>query len=243
MAELIVFDIFADFAHFKRPYTTTSPVSFPIPSKPTLYGMIGAIIGLDKDHYLDHFYDRGFRLGVKILNPLNKIYIAENLINTKDSFSRFKTHTQIKIEFLKDVKYRIYVFHADKSITAPLLQNLQDHKSHYTFSMGLSECIGNFEFIGKYNSITRSGTSRQIPGYIDIHSVIPSSSLAEQDESVIKFEAGKEIFRISITSEMNPAREIRQMTDIIFERKGASIPAKVNTYEEIEELKENIILF
>jgi CRISPR-associated protein Cas5h len=243
MANLTVFDIFAGFAHFKRPYTTTSPVSFPIPSKPTLYGMMGAVIGLDKDHYLEHFYNREVRVGIKIINPLNKIYIAENLINTKEGFARFKTHTQIKIEFLKNVAYRIYVSHPDKEIANTLLQNLREHKSHYTFSMGLSECIGNFKFVGNFDSITRGGSPQNAYDYVDIHSVIPSDGLVENDVSVIKFGPGKEIFRISLTAEMNTEREIQRMTDIIFERNGGVIPAKVKGYDEIVELKENIILF
>jgi CRISPR-associated protein Cas5h len=239
--DLIVFDIFADFAHFKRPYTTTSPVTFPIPSKPTLYGMISAIIGLDKDHYLEQFYNCGAKVAIRIKNPVHKTYIAENLINTKEGMAKIKNRTQVKIEFLKNVAYRIYVSHPQEDISSRLLQNLKAHKAHYTFSMGLSECIGNFEFVGQFQSISRNNNNSS--DYIEIHSVIPTASLIKDDDTVIKFEPKKEIFRVSLTAEMNTQREIQQMTDIVFERNGRPIRAKVNSYEEIPGLKENILLF
>lgn len=239
--DLIVFDIFADFAHFKRPYTTTSPVTFPIPSKPTLYGMISAIIGLDKDHYLEQFYNCGAKAAIRIKKPIHKIYIAENLINTKEGIAKIKNRTQVKIEFLKNVAYRIYVLHPREDISSRLLQNLKAHKSHYTFSMGLSECIGNFEFVGQYQTISKNHHNSS--DYIDIHSVIPTASFISHDDTVVKFEPEKEIFRVSLTAEMNPQREIQQMTDIVFERNGKPIRVKVNSYEEIPQLKENILLF
>jgi len=240
MADLIVFDIFSDFAHFKRPYTTTSPVTFPIPSKPTLYGMVGAVIGLDKTDYLDHFYGRGVRAAVRILNPIHKVYIAENFINTKDGMAKIKTRTQIKIEFLKNAAYRVYFSHPDEAVASALYQNLDAHKSHYTFSMGLSECIGNFRFVGRVDSVAGENPSGD---YVPIHSVLPTTALMENDDSVIQFEPGKEIFRVSLTAEMNPEREIRRMTDIVFERNGLPVRAKVRQYEKIESLEENILLF
>lgn len=236
---LIVFDISADFAHFKRPYTTTSPVTFPFPSKPTLYGMISAIIGLDKNDYLQYFFNQGIEIGLKIINPIHKIYIAENLINTKDDMARFKTHTQIKIEFLKNPAYRIYVNLPDENMSEKLLKHLTDHTSVYTFSMGLSECLSNFNLVGNFTSITRETSAAD---YSKINSIIPNTSLSN-DESSIKFTEGAEIFRISLTAEMNPQREIQKMLDMIYERTGKPILAKVKSFAEIQELEENIILF
>ena len=107
--------------------------------------------------------------------------------------------------------------------------------------MGLSECIGNFDFVGQFQSISKNHNNTG--DYIEIHSVIPTASLIQDDDTVIKFEPGKEIFRVSLTAEMNTQREIQQMTDIVFERNGRPIRAKVYSYEEIPGLKENILLF
>jgi CRISPR-associated protein Cas5h len=238
--DLVVFDIFADYAHFKRPYTTTSPVTWPVPSKPTLYGMMAAIAGLDKESYLDHFYNRDVLVGIRIKNPIHKCYIAENLINTKEGMAKIKNRTQIKIEFLKHVAYRIYVYHPLEEISRTLIQNLEAHKSHYTFSMGLSECIANFAWVGIYPSLSRS--QQDSGDFQEIHSVIPVAALGDTDP-VIRFDPGKEIFRVALTAEMNGEREIQQMIDIIYERSGSTIAARVRNWQEIPGLGEQILLF
>ena len=48
----LVFDIKGDYGHFKKYYTTSSPLTFSIPPRTTVSGMIGALIGLDKEEYL-----------------------------------------------------------------------------------------------------------------------------------------------------------------------------------------------
>src|SRR6056297_2513109 len=115
MNKLLVFDIWADYAHFKKYYTTTSPLSFSIPPKTTLYGIVGAILGLDKKEYLNYFQQGRAKIGIEIKRPIKKTRISLNLIDTKKArlMSRIDTRTQIKTEFLKDVKYRIYFYHQD----------------------------------------------------------------------------------------------------------------------------------
>ena len=49
MSKIIIFDIWGDYAHFKKPYTTTSPLTYSIPSRTALTGIIGAIMGIRKD--------------------------------------------------------------------------------------------------------------------------------------------------------------------------------------------------
>ena len=41
----LVFDIKGDYGHFKKYYTTSSPLTFSIPPRTTVSGMIGALIG------------------------------------------------------------------------------------------------------------------------------------------------------------------------------------------------------
>ena len=48
MKKVLVFDIWSEYGHFKKPYTTTSPLTFSIPSRTALTGIIGAILGIEK---------------------------------------------------------------------------------------------------------------------------------------------------------------------------------------------------
>lgn len=46
--KVLAFDIWADYAHFRKFYTTTSPLTFSFPPPPTIAGILGAIYGTEK---------------------------------------------------------------------------------------------------------------------------------------------------------------------------------------------------
>ncbi len=39
-SSVLIFNLWGDLGHFKKPYTTTSPLSFAFPPRPTLAGII-----------------------------------------------------------------------------------------------------------------------------------------------------------------------------------------------------------
>jgi CRISPR-associated protein Cas5h len=47
--KVLVFDIWSDYAHFRRGYTTTSPLTYPFPTRTALTGIVAAILGLEID--------------------------------------------------------------------------------------------------------------------------------------------------------------------------------------------------
>lgn len=70
MKKLLCFDIWADYAHFKKYYTTTSPLTFSIPPKTSIYGIIGAILGMGKNEYLYYFQPGMCQIGIQIMKPI-----------------------------------------------------------------------------------------------------------------------------------------------------------------------------
>ena len=46
--KVLVFDIWADYGHFRKFYTTTSPLTFSFPAPSTIAGILGAIYGAGK---------------------------------------------------------------------------------------------------------------------------------------------------------------------------------------------------
>ena len=126
--KLIAFDIWGDYGYFRRGYTSTSTITYPFPSRTTLAGLISGILGLEKDSYHDIFSENNSELGLRILNPIKKININLNYTNTKDSIllSEIKSNprVQVQAEFLKDVKYRVYVSLDDDNLMEELYENL-----------------------------------------------------------------------------------------------------------------------
>ena len=79
--KLLVFDIWGDFAYFRRGYTSTSTITYPFPSRTSIAGLISSILGFEKDSYHDIFNQNNSKLGLRILNPIKKMNINLNYIN------------------------------------------------------------------------------------------------------------------------------------------------------------------
>lgn len=236
MEKLLKFKIFGDYAHFKKFYTTTSPLTFEIPPPPTIIGMISAIIGLDKNEYLNYFQMQDdYKISLSIIKPLVKVRWAQNLIDTKHSFWNLKNRTQIRIEFLKDPSYIIYFWHRKKEIYEKLKQNLIKHYSVYSLCLGLSELLANFQFLGEPD-ITEEESSDQI----ELTSILPLSYLL--DESSINFEISREIFKVNYPIFMSTERIVKKREDILFERTAKTIRCGVTKSWRTRE-GENIVFF
>lgn len=237
MDRILKFKLWGDYAHFKKYYTTTSPLTFEFPPPPTVIGIISAIIGLDKNEYLKYFQNPNeYKVAIKLDSPVIKVRWTVNLIDTKHHFWRIKNRTQIRTEFLKNPLYTVYFWHNDNEIYQSLKHHLKNHSSVYSISLGLSELLANFEYLGE-----ESYTSRRIENdeFIQIDSVVPSNYLPDKG---VDYEVGKEIFQVNFPIFMNPERVIEKRAEIIFERNANPIKCKPSSFCQLEN-GEKIVFF
>lgn len=229
MKTIIKFRLWGDYAHFKKYYTTTSPLTFAMPPPPTIIGIISAILGYSKEYnyYLTKFPENSYNIAIQLNNNINKVRWTLNLIDTKHHIWNIHNRTQIRTEYLKNPSYTIYFSHKDKEIYESLQNKLYKHNSIYSISLGLSELLANFEFLGEEKiSQVENGS------FVQIDSVIPASSLSE--ENCIDYESGKEIFMVNYPLIMNQERIVEKRGEIIFERNAKSIRCKPKIYWETE---------
>jgi len=242
--KIIAFDIWADYGCFKIPYTVTSPLTFPVPTKTALYGIIGAFLGYDKRDYLKNFQDKSWKIGISLKNVINKIHVSQNLLNTKavKMFARMEKgkscRTQIQFEFLKNPKFRVYIVSDAKSELDKLERMLIAHKSTYTVSLGLSECLANFEFVGTYFENEISSEDE----FVEINSILPLSRIRDNSKLDV-FKPDRKYLKIHMPVEMKVDRELTEVGDFIVESMGKTIFAKPSKFVRIKQLSENIILF
>ncbi len=220
MDKALSFILRGDYGHFKKYYTTTSPLTFEFPPPPTIIGIVSAIIGLDKEEYLHHFPDNSWKIAVCITRPVKKVRWTVNMVDTKQHFWRIKNRTQIRTEYLKNPEFRIYFHHSDKDLYELLKRNLSSHQSVYTVSLGLSELIADFSFEGECPL-----TECEDTGFQEIRSVVPVSCL--QDDSSVAFDSGLELFKVNYPVSMAPDRTVIRRDDVLFERCAKSISCKV----------------
>ena len=240
--KIVVFDIWGDLGHFRVPYTTSSPITFPVPTKTSLYGIIGAFLGYHKDEYLERIADNNWKFGISIKKPISKIYIPENFIDTKrvKMFARMPkgkpSRTQINIEFLKSPYFRIFASSDSIKALSTLENLLKEHKSVYTISLGISECIANFKYIGTFEGERIENNNN----FIEISTIVPLDYI-KKSNAIDFTEQGKKFLKIHLPVEMSPQREVIETKDFLVEANGLSIKAKLQSYIRVKD--ENIILF
>jgi CRISPR-associated protein Cas5h len=169
--KFLVFDVYSDYGHFRKYYTTSSPLTFSVIPRTAIIGIISAIIGIPKDIYGNNNSDyfellkpNNTIIALSLLNPINKIRLGLNLLDCKSDGQRTRIfhdisklkeplkiyRTQVNIEFLKNPKYRIYISIEDKDIYQKLKYNLLNKLTVFTPYMGLSFCLLNYQYINEY---------------------------------------------------------------------------------------------
>lgn len=235
-SKCIVFDVWSNYACFRRGYTTTSIISYPFPSRTTIAGFLAGILGYERDSYYDLFQKNNSKIGLRIINPIKKTHLNLNYINTNRGFflrdiKSNSKRTRISAEYLKDVKYRFYVQLDNHEVMNELFNLIREHESVYTPYLGISECIANYSMVGDglYNIESLNGEN------VDIDSIV----LKENTSIVI--EKDKKYGVIKSPGFFDSEREVTGFLEYYYEENGNSIKVKESDYYKIGD--DNVILY
>ncbi|MCD6222624.1 MAG: type I-B CRISPR-associated protein Cas5 [Thermoplasmata archaeon] len=230
--EIIVFDIWGDFAHFRRFETTTSPLTYPFPTGTVIAGLLAAIAGLPRDSYYSLFSRDNIEYSIRILNPIKKIVIPLNIMKT-DSPNWFflwklkDPRAPTPYEFVKNPKYRIYLRFKNPSLEKvyeKLKKLLKNHQTIYTLYLGITELIANFEFIGEFTMVPIS-VKDEIK---NLHSI------ARIDKIKIFPEEGKRYGRETIPLYMGSNRKVLEYCNVIYEVNGKPLKIQNGVIHQVE---------
>lgn len=153
---VLVFDVKGDIALFRKPYTTTSMVSYPFPPPTAVAGLIAAIIGInhgasdEAKNALFWEYMQGVQVGIGIKAPIKWMSTAVNLIFYKTPNAELTKHTQVKHQLVKNPRYRIYV--KGGAIYPELKKKLIKEEFIYTPYLGAAYALADIDYIGEYEA-------------------------------------------------------------------------------------------
>ncbi|WP_244834964.1 type I-B CRISPR-associated protein Cas5b [Clostridium sp. BJN0001] len=137
----LIFIASGDYARFRCPYSTTSALTYTIMHPIAIKGLVGAIMGIDyKDLYE---YTKNMKIAVQLLKPVKKDiqsfnYIAQTKNNDAANF-------QTRIEFLRDVSYRIFISDDDDKLSK-IKDTLLNRNFIFTPYLGASEHIAKIDY-------------------------------------------------------------------------------------------------
>ncbi|AOV95123.1 hypothetical protein AQV86_04330 [Nanohaloarchaea archaeon SG9] len=215
MAEIVYgIKVEADYGHFRKNFSTSSPLTHGVPPRTAVAGLLGAIFGLPRkgeNSYQEVFSQENSDIAVlnQPREETEKQTININLLKMKDETERIiklgippekLEKNQVPFEMIRKPQYVIY-FRSNK-LESP--ENvLEEEKSFYTPYLGISENIARYEYIGKQELEEKEGEA-------DIDSVIPL------ENSSVQFEEGKKYAKESVSMFMNQEREVQKFSDIMY---------------------------
>lgn len=145
MKKCIVFTIRGDFARFRKPYTTTSALTFVTIHPIAVKGLIGAILGIEKNDLYNELKD--VKIGIQVLKDIKKDMGSFKLLTMKSGSGMF--HFPSNVEFLRNVQYRVF-FQAEESLLNKIQAALENRFYVFTPYLGVSEHIAVVDFEGTY---------------------------------------------------------------------------------------------
>ena len=244
--QVLIFDIKSDFGHFRKYNTTTSPLTYPIPTRTAAVGIVGAILGIERElRYNDYpdgfvplqerFNKQQAHIAIKIMRPIKIINQGFNLINTKDTWydltkrKNKNPHTQINFQLLKDPYYRFYVSLEDSSSFGELVERVKHKTPVYTPALGLAQFIAEIEFVDLKQAIYKENPDGR---YVDVVSAVNMKYLYPQEP--VAFDNNSFYSVNSMPMEMNGARIVSEYSDVLVERQAKPLKVKPKFYYYVE---------
>ncbi|MBD3192485.1 MAG: type I-B CRISPR-associated protein Cas5 [Candidatus Heimdallarchaeota archaeon] len=221
MQKVIGFQLEGDFAHFRKPFSTTSPLSFSLPPKTAISGIISGIFGWEKNSYYQKLRSPEFEISIVLKKPIKKIRLGLNLENTKKGMIG---RSPTRYEFLKNVGYEIFVKTTNRELLDGLISSLKEKKFVYTPCLGLAMFLAKVKFTGSFSCSALTSDKK-----VEIDSVIPSSP------EIPKFfsEPNLNYYVEEIPAEMDNDRQVTKFIKIVFNPLCQKIPLSSCNYYQL----------
>jgi CRISPR-associated protein Cas5h len=239
--ELLIFDIRGEYGHFRKYNTTTSPLTYSIPTRTAIAGIMGAILGMERESHdglypewtkpvQEFFSKERSDMAVQIVRPVKKENIGFNLINTKTSFYDLTRagRTQIEFELVKDVHYRIYLSMADEEKFKELTERIQNKRHHFTPYLGLAQFTAQVDFVQHAMAVEVSSNGE----FTEIITAVNMSKL--QGEPPVEFQREYFYSANNMPIAMNRNREVLEYSEVLIEKNGNPLRVRVSDYYTID---------
>lgn len=232
--------------HFRRFYSNSSALTYSIPPRTTICGLLAGILGMERDSYYDLFSIDNCDIAVALRSPIKKQIHKLNLLMVKsdnDLNGSQEFHSQTPTEMILPANirtdvlhYQIWVHHRQKAIMntlhAVLGQGHYGYGSLFTpVSLGLAYHLGWLEYDG-----ILSGKEYCSEAACELDSVVPVKMLKTICfDNVTHKNIGYRLIREELPMEFDKDRRLTPngMGDVIINLTSARIKAQVSRHVEL----------
>ncbi len=137
-----------NWGHFKKPETNNNPLSHDLITKTALIGLIGAVLGIEREDMKSKFpqLSEDLLYGVQLLNPVKKISWG---FTSRTAISPTVEGTPKYFEFLKDPKFLVSIAlknDQSNSIFEKFKQAIKEQHAVYPPVLGWHNCPANLQW-------------------------------------------------------------------------------------------------
>ncbi len=210
---ILAFKISGKFWHFRKFYTTTSPLSFSFPPFTVIRWIIAGVLWKEKDIYNEDFSK--IKLWVEInFDTSNKKMFGLNFTNTKDNW-----HIQVKQETLINPSYTIYVWSENFQEYEKLKQLLEKNEFVYTPYLWLAMFIANIKYLWEEKNIEKVSLEN-----VEVDSIVPVEEIKNGDNLILTENQFIEFEKVPYS--MDNERNLTKLQEFAFDTNGWKIRLK-----------------
>ncbi|MHA1222749.1 MAG: type I-B CRISPR-associated protein Cas5b [Candidatus Heimdallarchaeaceae archaeon] len=189
--ETLVFDIKGEFAHFRAYDTTRENMTYPFPPRTAILGLIGGMLGFERNKYWVNSSLKDSSVALQILSPIWRSSIKINYLHTKypiilpssikilmakDPFAVTNKESRgfnapVNLNVLRSVAYRIFFHSHDESLMDELHMRLKTRRYCYPPYLGHANMLAEINFIDKIP------VKPMEKGEYEVRSLIPVSAI------------------------------------------------------------------
>ncbi len=236
--EVLQIDVGGKLAHFRKYYANNTAMSFSIPPRTTLMGMLAGMLGLPRDSYYEELASERIRIGVRVMQPIKKTFHRLNLLKIvgKGDFDGSNGRIQTPFEVVSGlsisrdmVVYRLYV--SCHELGNDTFQALKKAVLERQFQYALTFGTANFT-ASLLSAMLISDAQLMAPtDWVVIHSAMPSDAVEALD-----FNRQRTLDTLqSIEEELLPGdfvgnfdRELRRMDRVLFSTTASGVRVRLN---------------
>lgn len=247
--KVVSFNLKGKMAHFRKVYSNSSALSYFIPPRTTIVGIIAGLLGYERDTYYDDFNRDKCRVAIGINQPIKKSIQTLNYLMIKkqrDFNGSMEHHSQTPTELVIPqnirtgyLEYQVWINHKDDEILDMLEKKVRDKLTYQ--SSGISLGLGSAYNLGWIEYVdTGEGNDKSEDESTIINSVVPLKKVI--DLYIEQMGEGYKLIKEEVPLEFNYERQITEdgLGNMIVNLSRNQIYAKVESYIELEN-KTNIM--
>lgn len=148
-ARIVVFELRGRMAHFRKIDANSSSLTYLIPPRTTLSGMIAAILGLERDSYYELLGPARSWITVSLRTNVRTVMQTMNnlLVKSPSELAGASGHTQVPTELVVPqaadgwVVYRVFFAHQDESLVEEVAERVARRSPAFPISLGTAPML------------------------------------------------------------------------------------------------------